>query len=482
MISQPIETLTAKAEAYPAVLLDPTHVTFLNSTLRRMARLANETATQHLDHNAPPPQTAGAALCSILYSRVAQTLFNTSPMDIENEQQMLNLSNQDIAESNLIIQNVFDKSPHTAQDLQAILQHANQLHAEINHDEVNRLAQDFTAPKHEYMTSANPTGWSLLAAKVSVIHQLAIPKQPFNTPNTDDPYLHIRQETAETANRIVSNHEQRLPVVNTGFMAPLTDVNPAPEGTPLSPATVQLGFYEEGDTDLLRYTVEAILHPGEDHGPPPTPKSDMPWISSIPYMAFIHEGVRYVKALTDPYPKGFPQHLAVTYANMIRITINKMTIDGNVQALLSHTATSIESKLMLKAAQKKLHDLRFEDIRNILLAGHQKGLPKGARMKIVEAITNNQDLARSITGDSLTEWHWTANRSQALTVVREARNAGLDDYALTALAEAMGHYPIALGIAEPTVTTEQVMAMQQAAEQAGLHYTVVEHLVQTLTQ
>ena len=58
----------------------------------------------------------------------------------------------------------------------------------------------------------------------------------------------------------------------------------------------------------------------------------------------------------------------------------------------------------------------------------------------------------------------------------------MDNHAIAGLAKQMGYTPTELDIPEPDVTHQQVLAIQEAAEKAGLSHKRVEQMVQTLTQ
>ena len=482
MLTQLTNRLIAEAMVYPAVIQDSTHSTFLNGTLRRMAALANEQARKHLFNNAPPEQPAAAAVCSILYSRTAQAALNLYPEDVENKQHLLNLSDHEIADARSIADNTYRDSTTSNQQVETVFHLANSLHTEINRDELKRITDNLNAPTEPGGHNSTPAGQSLMAATVATVHQIASQGPPFQTRTQDDLSQSIREETDRAVIYALTKQEERLPVRTTGAMAHRADADPRPQGTPLTPAYIQVGFYEEGDTNLIKYMVNRILNPGGDHeDPPPGSESEPPWARTFPYIAFVYQGTRYIKALTDPYPKGFPQHLAVAYAKITRNTLDAMLQERNPLAILSREADVQDTDRMLRAAGKHLHDLSLDDIKEVLAAGHQKGLPTGARMYVVETITNDRELTESLTDEPSPDWRRAAGQEKAKAVIQAARNIGLDDYALITLAEAMGHYPVALGIPETRPTLEQITAMQEAAEKTGVYYGRIEDMVQSLS-
>ena len=485
MLNQFLESLIQGSSIHPAIIQDSTHVAVLTATLHRIANDANNRAKLHLKNNENPNRSAGAVLSAMINFHASQIVLNLIETDAEDFKHIYNRMAGTAAQARDTADAIWQTPNAHRINPDSLMRYANTTQAELNNKHVKRLAADLSSSSEETAESLDAlTGHRLLAAHTATIDQIANQPNPFDQVDQDHRTTVTKTETLQIAQRALTRQEERLPVQGIGYMERHPDADPKPMGKPLSTASPQLGFYEIGNTRLLDYAARVAIDPTGDHGDPPSLRdSDSPDIQLIPYTAFIYDGTRYIKTLEDPYPKGFPDHLATIYADLMHQAFQQACESGNTFALLTYQAFHPSFILMKQAALKGLHDVSAEDIKSIITAARAQGLGQGATHTVVEALTGEDpSLAHFLTGRLSSKWKRTANRSQAKEVISTARGASMDNHAIAGLAKQMGYTPTELDIPEPDVTHQQVLAIQEAAEKAGLSHKRVEQMVQTLTQ
>ena len=277
---------------------------------------------------------------------------------------------------------------------------------------------------------------------------------------------HARAKGQELADSIMADYEKNLPTQISPGTAGLHSLKIHPYDTPQSPAVPQFGLHMENTSSQQ----EPGPHPENEHDQRPC----------TPYMTFIHMGVKHVKTINEPYPKEFPQQLAISYAQMARNVFEHMVfMDEPMTTPVDQHNLLQKIEDMEDAAELGIQDTTPQDFRAIIKTAKDANLPPGARTAIIDAITQNQTgLADTILDDPNGHWRKSARKQQARKVMSAARSQKIDVYTLAEIAEAMGYKPQELGITRPTLSHQQLQAVVDAMEDAGLPHEAIAQTIE----
>ena len=297
-----------------------------------------------------------------------------------------------------------------------------------------------------------------------------------------------QQEYEDATRQLAQLCEQALQAYNDAI--PLV-VSPKMQGFPILTQTLTemplstLGllpglYYNYAIIDMLAQHLEQLSDlPVET---PPRNDSTPHDEGFIAYVAFIHQGVKYIQAVADPYPKGFPADLVVEHmeASLDHLETRYNSPGANNTAL-AWCGFDETISARLDSAIMGLHDITAADLIQIINVANRLRLPHGARIAMFEAATSwDSAVAALILRDTPHANPRLASRRQASKIVHAARQAGLDNYKLAELAEVLGHSPQRLGVKTPKLPPHTVATLRETAQQAGLPPAAIDAMLEAL--
>ena len=226
-------------------------------------------------------------------------------------------------------------------------------------------------------------------------------------------------------------------------------------------------LHEQGKTSTNK--------PGGSPAPEPTREELTLFIS------FVHQGVRHIKSIDDPYPKGYPGTMAAfhlaQYQNLINHMKSNPNFPGIAQARLRQLASTAGSII-----ERGLHDVSTNDTAQLFQMLDQEDIPTSLVVKAFHAITGNDPRqAAFLTTAEDQHRARTAAPDQALEVINHARSLGLDDGTLENLAKSMGYQPAELELSSLSISEETLKRISAAAHSMGLPKSLMDRLNQQLT-
>ena len=208
-------------------------------------------------------------------------------------------------------------------------------------------------------------------------------------------------------------------------------------------------------TDSERRTVPGHPHPIDLH---------------CSHVAFFHQGNKHVKGVGDPYPKDYPAELAHRHATEVLTSLDHP--DPALLQGVQNTARHLQT-----LAENSLHCLTQTGLREFMEAARSAGLPNGGIQAMLNVATTYD---RSLTNQLMLTGGIakpTASTQQVKQVLQAARRAGLDDYKLREIAEALDHDDTAaLNIPTRTVSPKKVRSIANAARRAGFSQEAIKSI------
>ena len=194
-------------------------------------------------------------------------------------------------------------------------------------------------------------------------------------------------------------------------------------------------------------------------------------------VVFNHQGVKYAKSATEPYPKGYPFTLAQRHMNSLLDDLEEARDQGDVAV---PDALFADARTMESAAELFLHDIWPDDIDGLVGLATVSGVTQAAVLEILDVLTfHDAKVSRLLAGNANVD-RSIATAEQAAAIIAAAREVGLEPAALRRLAESLGHEPQTLGIDVQLSAPETAKRLVQAALDAGFPDDAVANLARTL--
>ena len=299
---------------------------------------------------------------------------------------------------------------------------------------------------------------------------------------TQEAYEEATRRTLEFCQQAIRSYNENIPMVISPTMKNFPGICKAAAETPVSTLQVYPGLFCSRQTivDLMTETFKGMTDlPVEVVTPQHLPSADEGYVA---YVLYIHQGQKYVQAVADPYPKGFPADQAVEHmeAAMEYLEQQESAYD-ETHPELQWCGFRELIQARMNAAMMELHDVSQDDLLGVIDAAKRLELPHGARIALIEAATNwEPTIAQLIlkgTGHAASKM---ATRRQASEIIKAARQAGLDEYKLADIAEYLGYEDTTLGIAKPKVSRRALKQIEQAGIAAGLPRDSIESMLYEL--
>ena len=477
------------------IIIDSYHGTILTISLASLAVKAKDTARQLLKQN--DLYLAAACLeCGSTYISMADLTYDSiEPENLETLDALEDHIQTNTEEIDLLIASTMDSAGPFPLAHDEIFLYAAHQQALMNLEQVKTLRDTLLFKGQVEYDDWAPHLRDAHAATLDYIaHQEHFHHNPSDKypsrPELNGQANKAREEAIQICKQALEIYQAQIPLVLSPTISKLRNVDPNPEGQRMSPMSAQVGLHVEGTT---KEELNAIAirerdntpitydkHGVETHNRPYDLSHALPLGASIiPYTSFIYDGVKYIKALHEPYPQGFPQPLAYEHATNAFKTLSKQESAWDTTIIFIPWCSTL-AKTVLTAADLELHDLPPNALASLIKkASFSLGLPKGATVRIVQALvkghTNVGDL---LFQDPSGKWRRTVIRKKALAIIDTARDQGMDDYALVALANAMGYSPDHLHIVNPLPDDPDIAdRVQNLAYEAGFPEEAIERII-----
>lgn len=199
--------------------------------------------------------------------------------------------------------------------------------------------------------------------------------------------------------------------------------------------------------------------------------------SMVGVFAYVHQGRKKILPLSEinPYPKGFSPEMARIHAKQALLALEQDSVSTQSLAgplplplpMILYYQEAAERALQL--AQRGLHCVQPGTLADLMAEAAAAGLTPGLRAELVRAITADDDrMADLLLGDPNGNWRKTATTSQLNAILKTAQAQGLDNCAISSIAQVLGHQPPPLLNPPEKLTQESVQKLIDAANQAGV--------------
>lgn len=196
--------------------------------------------------------------------------------------------------------------------------------------------------------------------------------------------------------------------------------------------------------------------------------------SCIPYLAFFHNGVRYIQPIADPFPRSFESSLATKYLIEIArsFSCDDLPTQVYVRSLASHRA---------QMAQAGIHAVHPSHLRNFAHRALNMGISDTSLYELITDLTSDQGTAAQILANSCSMQPPFVTTQQAQTVINAARSVDLDESTIANIASAMYQNDFdALGIDLTPVTARHKRRLISLAERIGFDEHALDSLASAL--
>ena len=274
-------------------------------------------------------------------------------------------------------------------------------------------------------------------------------------------------ELAELMQQARVQYLDPLPTIVSSTLLPAPDLAAHLREHPIGVGEATLLFIKAPDGD--------VRPPDADHEPA-IPFTDVKHCS-----AFLHDNARYVMVIGDPYPPGFPAARVFMHMKTAQEQLEDHADEMPPDLCLRYGEAIVAT---VHAAHLNLHCIKPQTIRRLLEQARQAGLPQGALRLLLEGLTAwNDTLAdRLVAVDAKHQpsWRQLCSRRIARRIIDNARDSGLDEYALAELAESLGFTPTQLGAQPQPLSQNQLQELENAAYAAGLDEAAWERIANEL--
>ena len=248
--------------------------------------------------------------------------------------------------------------------------------------------------------------------------------------------------------KIREMHQERLHTFNRGL-----------------PTTLGRAF-DKASPEIIKQAQGILVEPiGFRVGVLSGPESE--WIHGIgstryfySHVAYWHQGRRRVHGVNDPHPADFPRELVM---QQTKATMRIEHPDPELQQTIRRAA---QEKHIFAAHGG--HAVSPEAMQQFIRTAEPLMPSRSALQDLIDmSVEFHPGLTGALAGMGGMNLP-VISRRRAQQVIRAARQAGLDDFQLMRIAEAMDWCdPQALGIEEPEYTSTTIERVLQAAAQAG---------------
>ena len=201
----------------------------------------------------------------------------------------------------------------------------------------------------------------------------------------------------------------------------------------------------------------------------------------VPFIVMCHRGKKIAKHLADPYPKGYPKGTAIAQMEAVIEILDGGAAERDDSQNGPYREARQLAQNALAAAELDIHDLSGRDMERLSNAAERCGLPVGASIKLASAVTGHDErIARSLDVTDEQRWIRKVPKATAIKMIEEARRAGVDDYALTEAAKALGFQPEEAGCAGTRLPEGAIDEIMMEARLTGMSEKAIERMAREL--
>ena len=192
------------------------------------------------------------------------------------------------------------------------------------------------------------------------------------------------------------------------------------------------------------------------------------------FMAYMHNGIRYIQAATEPFPEGFPRPRALLITERIRAYLQETYEDYIFDDDREDNDIFDDDREDNRAYWRILHDLQGAvsvgvhdidplsiEMTHTPIVGGQP-IEDGLMQHILHAIAlDNLHAARFLIGITMPTRYLVPDERQVKAVIHAAQQAGMDAHQVAYLAEALYQDPLTLGVIQPKTDGKITKRVQQ---------------------
>ena len=181
------------------------------------------------------------------------------------------------------------------------------------------------------------------------------------------------------------------------------------------------------------------------------------------FMAYMHNGIRYIQAATEPFPHGFPRPRALEITERIREFLEETDDDlfyADIQEERAYWRILHDLDGAVAVGVHDINPLSIEFTHLDITDGTTT--EQGLMQHILHAIAlDNLHAARFLAGATMPTKYFVPEEHQVKAVIDAAQNAGMDAHQVDYLAEALYQDPLTVGVIRPKVDAEIAKRVQE---------------------
>ena len=181
------------------------------------------------------------------------------------------------------------------------------------------------------------------------------------------------------------------------------------------------------------------------------------------FMAYMHNGIRYIQAATEPFPNGFPRPRALHITERIREFLEETDDDIFNDDIHEERAYWRILHDLHGAVAVGVHDINplSIEITHDDIAGGEL-TERGMMQQILHTIAlDNLHAARFLAGATIPTEYLAPDERQVKAIINAAQHADMDAHQMAYLAEALYQDPLTVGVIRPKVDAEIAKPVQE---------------------
>ena len=199
------------------------------------------------------------------------------------------------------------------------------------------------------------------------------------------------------------------------------------------------------------------------------------------WAAFYYQGRKHIMSIRDPFPAGTHRIHAANITTAVTSGAIDLTNDQRISArlqkpLLSHILR--QTGTADAAIKENIHDLNPRDVETGVALAAKHGLPKSLRAAMIRILSRDKpNLDRRLSGGQVAH-RQTFTPEQALSLVKTAREAGIDEYAIEEILQNAGHNPQDMGIDAPFIEDDDLEQLRRDLIKARINEATAARMVE----
>ena len=192
---------------------------------------------------------------------------------------------------------------------------------------------------------------------------------------------------------------------------------------------------------------------------------DIDTADTYAWVAFYHKGKKHIMAMRDPFPAGTHRTHAVSIVTGASSAASDLLQDRRIpRRVTEELSLHIHGQINIAdvAAQRGLHELTPQSVDAAVALAEKHGIPKSLRAAMIRTLSQDRPGLDQRFGGELMANRQTFTPEQAEALVRAAREAGVDDYAIEEIMRNGGHDSEGMGLNTPYIEDEDLYDLRAA--------------------